>query len=84
MPMQELSIDELKRIMRECAGEGESVDLGGDNLDADFTDLGYDSLAVLEVSSRVERDYGVKLSDEVVSEATSLRAFLDLVNAHIR
>ena len=75
-----LTIDDLKRILRECAGADEQIDLDGDILDIEFIDLGYDSLAMLETSSRIEREYGIKLDDDIVVSATTPRAFLALVN----
>ncbi|GAA0900871.1 acyl carrier protein [Streptomyces thermoalcalitolerans] len=76
-----LSIDDFTRILRESAGEDEAVDLSGDIADLPFTDLGYDSLALLEVAGRIARDYGVALPDEVLDGAETPRAFVDLVNA---
>lgn len=78
--MTEFTIVELKKILRECAGVDESVDLNGDILDTEFPGLGYDSLAVLETVSRIERDYQVRLDEDAVSSASTPRGFLDLVN----
>ncbi len=78
--MRELTLADLIEIMREAAGEDESVNLDGDILDSAFDDLGYDSLAVLETASRIERKYGVSLSDDTVQEAKTPRILLDLVN----
>ncbi|WP_131786675.1 acyl carrier protein [Protofrankia symbiont of Coriaria ruscifolia] len=74
----------LVDVLRESAGDVEDVDLDGDILDVPFTDLGYDSIALLEVSGHIERDYGISLGDDAVQEATTIRAFLDLVNAQLR
>ena len=68
-------------LLRECAGEEESVDLEGDILDSPFDDLGYDSLALFNTVSRIERDYSVELPDEVVAEARTPRQLLDLISA---
>ncbi|WP_405010102.1 acyl carrier protein [Kitasatospora sp. NBC_01539] len=76
-----LSIDEFTRILRESAGEDEAVDLSGDIADVPFTDLGYDSLALLEVGGRIARDFGVDLPDEDLDGVETPRAFVDLVNA---
>jgi|SRR4051794_13084007 len=76
----QLTLDQLKTIMRECAGEDESVNLDGDILDVPFPDLGYDSLALLETASRVQRQFDVQLSDEDLTEVETPKAFLDLVN----
>lgn len=78
--LHELTFTELKRILVECAGEEEQSDLTEQALDALFTDLGYDSLAVLETAAEVGRRYGADLSDEDVADADTPRAFLRLVN----
>ncbi|SEG93616.1 act minimal PKS acyl carrier protein [Actinacidiphila yanglinensis] len=73
----------LVQLLRECAGEEEEVDLDGDILDTAFEDLGYDSLALFNTVSRIERDYGVELPDEVVAVAQTPRQLMDLVNTGI-
>ncbi|WP_445282396.1 acyl carrier protein [Streptomyces sp. DSM 118148] len=78
--MAEMTLEQLTGLLRECAGEEEGVDLDGDVLDRAFTDLGYDSLAMLQVIGRIEQDYGLTLPDEVVAEATTPRQFLARVN----
>ncbi|MFD0346149.1 acyl carrier protein [Kitasatospora aburaviensis] len=32
-----------------------------------FSDLGYDSLAVLETVSRIEREYGIRIPEDALS-----------------
>ncbi|MFE7767745.1 acyl carrier protein [Streptomyces sp. NPDC057438] len=78
-----LSIDDFTRILRESAGEDEGVDLSGDIADVSFTDLGYDSLALLEVAGRITRAYGVALPDEDLDGAETPRAFVELVNSSL-
>ncbi|GHF65826.1 acyl carrier protein [Streptomyces thermodiastaticus] len=78
--MTALTLEALVRILRESAGEDEGVDLGGDIADTAFTDLGYDSLALLETLGRVQRDYGVTLDDDLLATAQTPRQFLDAVN----
>ncbi|MEU0743258.1 acyl carrier protein [Streptomyces sp. NPDC006134] len=77
------TLDELKRILLEAAGADEQVDLDGDILDTEFQDLGYESLALLETSSRIERRYGISLDDEAVSDALTPRALIAVVNARL-
>lgn len=74
-----LTVATLMEIMCNCAGEGEGLAAGQDVHDMSFEDLGYDSLALLETASRIERDYGVRLADDEVTEARTPRAFLALV-----
>ncbi len=77
--MSGFTIEDLKRIVREGAGE-EGESLHGDVLDVPFADLGYDSVAMLETVSRIEREYGLALADEVAAEARTPRQMLDVVN----
>ncbi|WP_329410104.1 acyl carrier protein [Nocardia vinacea] len=72
----QVGVTELKDILREAAGEDESVDLRGDVLDTDFADLGYDSLALLEAAAVIARRYGIKLSDDVLEHITTPRQLL--------
>ncbi|WP_432128983.1 acyl carrier protein [Streptomyces sp. bgisy082] len=81
--MDRLDIADLTTLLRECAGEGEGVDLDGDVLDTLFVDLGYDSLAVLQTTGRIERDYGISLDEEAIDDAETPRQYLDLVNRAI-
>lgn len=81
--MAELTVGELKHILREGAGQAEEVDLDGDILDISFEELGYDSLAMLEAASRVERHFQVPISEDDVHELTTPRKLLDFVNGRL-
>jgi len=76
-------LDDLVRIMRSSAGVDDSVDLTGDIADVSFTDLGYDSLAVLEITGRVARERQIALTDDEVQELYTVRELLDLVNSRL-
>ncbi|GAA4688779.1 acyl carrier protein [Streptomyces chumphonensis] len=78
--MPEMSIHDLTTLLRECAGEDESVNLEGDVLDTPFADLGYDSLAVLQTTGRIERDFELTLDEDAVAEAETPREYLAVVN----
>lgn len=80
MSATEFTVDDLKRILREGAGVDENVDLDGDILDTDFESLGYESLAMLEIGSRIERELGVTLDDDTLTEATTPRTLIGVVN----
>ncbi|MFF3907749.1 acyl carrier protein [Streptomyces sp. NPDC001848] len=79
----QFTIDDLKRILLEGAGADESVDLDGDILDRRWDELGYESLALLETGSRIEREYGITFDETSVTEAETPRALLELVNAQL-
>lgn len=75
-----MNLKELTTLLRECAGVGEGIDLDGDVLDVPFDDLGYDSLAILQVTGVIERDYKIQLSDDTVAEASTPRVLLEFIN----
>ncbi|WP_410606468.1 acyl carrier protein [Amycolatopsis sp. lyj-109] len=79
-PEQTMTIDELKQILREGSGQDENVDLDGDIIDVDFADLGYDSIALMETGGRIERERGIQLDEDGVTEAKTPRSFLVVVN----
>ncbi|MFE9255388.1 acyl carrier protein [Streptomyces sp. NPDC006879] len=83
MSTQAFGIDDLKRILLEAAGADEGVDLDGDILDTEFLALGYESLALLETGGRIEREYGITLDDDALTDAATPRALLDVVNAQL-
>ncbi|MEU0631035.1 acyl carrier protein [Streptomyces sp. NPDC005989] len=78
--MDQLELSDLTRILRECAGEEEGVDLDGDVLDLNWMELGYDSLAFLQTVGQIEREYEVLLDEEALDEADTPRLFLTMVN----
>ncbi|MFD9488965.1 acyl carrier protein [Streptomyces sp. NPDC059991] len=77
------TLDDLRRILLEAAGAEEGVDLDGDILDTEFEVLGYESLALLETGGRIEREYGISLDDDALTDATTPRALIDVVNAQL-
>ncbi|MDJ1133958.1 acyl carrier protein [Streptomyces iconiensis] len=82
--MSEFTQRELADKLYQCAGESEGVDLmAEDALDAPFIDLGYDSLALLQVTGVIKREYGVELSDDAVVEAETPRLLLKMINASL-
>lgn len=81
MSTNRLTIEDLRKIMRECAGEDDSISLEGDILDTPFMDLGYDSLALLETAALIKRQYGVTVSDDDLHGIDTPRAFLEKVNS---
>lgn len=74
-----MTIDDLRRILTECAGMDEGVNLDGDILDTPFTDLGYDSLALMETASRIKEEFGVRISDEEIAVVETPRLLLEAV-----
>jgi act minimal PKS acyl carrier protein len=79
--MSKFTMEDLQRVMREAAGDDEQ--LKGEVLDSDFADLGYDSLALLEAAACIQRELGVKIGEEQISDVETPRAFIDLVNSQL-
>ncbi|MFI6490856.1 acyl carrier protein [Streptomyces sp. NPDC050564] len=80
MTVAVFTLDDLQRILISVAGADEGIDLDGESADTLLTDLGYDSLALLETAAVVSREYGVTLDDEAVTAVTTPRGFVGLVN----
>ncbi|MEU9838385.1 acyl carrier protein [Actinomadura sp. NPDC048032] len=59
-----ITLTDLVAVLRACAGESDGVDLGGDIADHAFTDLGYDSVAMMEVSARMVERFGLRLDED--------------------
>ncbi len=76
---QSIDRDVLARLLRESAGVEEGVDLDGDVLDTPFVEIGYDSLALLQVTGRIRREYGIDLPDDAVSDAETFRSLLQMI-----
>jgi act minimal PKS acyl carrier protein len=81
--MEKFTVADLARIIRAAAGEDESLDLDSKILEHSFTDLGYDSLAVMETASRVEREFDVLIPEEEMVDIETPRQFITLVNDHL-
>jgi act minimal PKS acyl carrier protein len=77
-----LELSGLVELLRVSAGEDEFVDLEGEIQDTPFPELGYDSLALLQVVAVIQREYGIEFGDDVLSAETP-QEFLDLVNSSL-
>ncbi|MGH3621408.1 MAG: acyl carrier protein [Sciscionella sp.] len=80
MSGKQLTIEDLRRILRDAAGDGEGVGLDGDFADVDFADLGYDSIVLLEIGGRIERECGITLDEDTVTSARTPRTLLAMVH----
>jgi len=79
--LRQITIRELEEIMHECAGWAQSLEQAPDQ---SFEELGYDSLALLETSSRIKRDCGIELSEDQLGEIKTPRELVEAVNALLR
>ena len=83
MTTSTFTLDDMRQIMGGCAGVPESVDLTDDIGQVSFAELGYDSLAVLEMTARIQRQLGVRIPDDAVDEMKTPQAAVDYVNRRL-
>ncbi|MET9262156.1 acyl carrier protein [Amycolatopsis sp. NPDC004079] len=81
--MTELTIDDLRDILRTSVGVDEGVDLDADIGDIEFAELGYDSLAVLELAGQLQRRYGVTITDDAALDMRTPAEALRTINRHL-
>jgi act minimal PKS acyl carrier protein len=67
--MERFTIAELTVIMKQAAGEVEVGDR--DVADVTYLDLGYDSLALLEISARIKQTLGVQVPDAALTTSAT-------------
>lgn len=77
------TIEQLKVIVQEASGVTDGVTLDDNIMDEPMPELGYDSLAVLEIASRIQRDYGIDMPDEAIDGMRTPRAIIDYVNGQL-
>ncbi|MGI5237988.1 acyl carrier protein [Dactylosporangium sp. CA-139066] len=83
MATQPFTVEDLKAVLRVAAGEEDATTLDGDILDAAFEDLGYDSVALLETTGRIERELGIQLPDSFVADARTPRVLVEAINERL-
>ena len=71
------TLDDLKQVMRTCAGVDEAVNLDGDIGDLTFEALGYDSLAMLAMAARLQHDLQVPVPGEVMENTLTPRSVVE-------
>jgi act minimal PKS acyl carrier protein len=58
----------------------EAVNLGGDIGDMTFEDLGYDSLAILEMAAKLQNDLQIAIPDDVMANTLTPNSVIEYVN----
>jgi act minimal PKS acyl carrier protein len=80
--MTTFTVTKLKEMMLSTA-DGAGLELPGDFLDTPFPDLDFDSLAVLELATRVQQGYDLAIPDEAVADMITPRDVLDYVTRRL-
>ncbi|MBT2208914.1 MULTISPECIES: acyl carrier protein [Actinomadura] len=79
----QMNYDDLRSILIEAAGAVEGMDREQEIIDTDLYDLGYDSLALMEVAARIQQRFAVDIPDEEVTDLRTFRLILGRVNSSI-
>lgn len=82
--MNTFSLDDLRRILVAVAGEDEEADLSGDISEVAFEDLGYDSLALMEMAAKISQQYGIRIGDEEAADFQTPGDVIAAVNDALR
>jgi acyl carrier protein len=69
--------EELRELIAEIAEKDSIPD------DADFKDLGIDSMMGVEIVAAIERKYQLKIDDSELSKVSTLNSSFELVKAKI-
>ncbi|MFC9295350.1 phosphopantetheine-binding protein [Streptomyces sp. NPDC057011] len=75
----DFTLDDLTTILLAAAGD-QGSDFAAE-LGTEFEALGYDSLALLEISGRIEREYGISLDDDPLTGESTPQSLIDSVNS---
>ncbi|WP_306362238.1 acyl carrier protein [Nocardia sp. CC227C] len=75
-----LTTEQLRAAMIASAGEDESINLDGDFTTTDFTELGFDSLALMETCAHLKRAHGIVIPDETLWDLTTPEQLMRWVN----
>jgi act minimal PKS acyl carrier protein len=77
------TLDDLATTVAKCLGAGAGEPVGPDTQDTTFADLGYDSLAVYELMTRLQDDTGVPISDEEIEAIETPRQAVEFVGSRL-
>jgi minimal PKS acyl carrier protein len=79
--MPVFTIDDMRRILRQCAGDPDSVDLDSDVHDVQFEEMGYDSLALMEMAARIQEEFAVPIPDDLLEQLHTPAEVIQHVNS---
>lgn len=81
---EQFTLDRLVEILQGSIGMDDGVRLDAEQADTAFVELGYDSLAMLELASQIKHRLGVHITDEAaLEEMATPRAAVEYVNRQL-
>lgn len=78
--MTEFTVLDLKHLLERSAGEAGVDWTDGTTLGRSFEEIGYDSIALLELSALVQREYGIRIPDDTLAELPTPGTILAYLN----
>ncbi|GHB26331.1 acyl carrier protein [Streptomyces umbrinus] len=81
--MAEFTITEFQSVVNACFDGATSEEIKDSTLHTEFTDLGFDSLTVYEIVTRIQDDFKVSVPDEQLDELTTPAALIQYVQGQL-
>ncbi|HVV19119.1 MAG TPA: acyl carrier protein [Pseudonocardiaceae bacterium] len=78
---QRFTFTDLRSVVGECAGDIHA--LVESAADVEFTDLGFDSLAVYEIVTTLQQRFGIRIPDDDIDTMTTPARVIDYVNGRL-
>ncbi|MEU8819335.1 acyl carrier protein [Actinoplanes sp. NPDC048796] len=82
--MTTFTLEDLGAVLEDAAGAPETGAWNDEVLDLPFYELGYDSLALIEASTRIGRQLKITIPDDAVVEMKTPRTAVEYVNARLK
>ncbi|MGP4114339.1 acyl carrier protein [Streptomyces sp. 4N509B] len=81
--MADFTLTEFKSIVDACYEGAESENVQESTVDTEFSELGFDSLVVYEIVTRIQDDYGVTVPDERLDDLKTPAALIGYVREQL-
>jgi act minimal PKS acyl carrier protein len=78
--MNTFTLNDLRTIIRASAGDAEVRGPGREIEHTSYAELGYDSLALLEIAARIKQGFAVDVPDDAVAAGSTPATTVTAVN----
>ncbi|WP_030673101.1 acyl carrier protein [Streptomyces sp. NRRL B-1347] len=79
-----ITLEDLRQVLESASGVADGVDWKDPGTaDTPFGDMGYDSLAQLQMTIQLEDKYAVSIPEDAAAELRTPAALIDYVNAQL-
>jgi acyl carrier protein len=77
--MTEFTLADLAKIVDACASFDNVATIDDSTADTVFSELGFDSLAVYELATRLQDELGIPISDDVIEVMSTPKLLVEFV-----